>query len=283
MKSLKDYYVLHNGVKIPCVGFGTWQIPEGKQAYDSVRYALDVGYRHVDTASGYGNEKSVGAAIKDSGIPREEIFLTSKLGNRDHGYEDTMKAFEITMENLNTEYLDLYLIHWPNPVKFRHNWQETNSGSWKAFEELYGEGRIKSIGVSNFQIRHLEPLFETAKVIPMVNQIRLCPGEAQDELVEYMKERNILAEAYSPLGTGKIFDVDVMGEIAAKYEKTIAQISLKWSLQMGFLPLPKSTTPERIKENAALFDFNLDGKDVEKIAELKGVCGYSSDPDKTAF
>ncbi|NLG87748.1 MAG: aldo/keto reductase [Clostridiaceae bacterium] len=283
MKSLKDCYTMHNGVCIPCIGFGTWQIPDGEAAVSAVKTALSVGYRHIDTAAVYGNEESVGLAIRQSGVPREEIFVTSKLWNDAHGYKNTMDAFERTMERLGLDYLDLYLIHWPNPIKYRNRWQEANAGTWKAMEELYKAGRIRSIGVSNFRIHHIEELLKTAAVVPMVNQIRLCPGDTQDELVKYCREHNILIEAYSPLGTGKIFDVPEMKAFAEKYNKTIAQICIRWSLQMGFLPLPKSTNPERIKENSDVFDFELSQEDVEKIASFKGICGYSSDPDKVPF
>lgn len=283
MKSLNDYFKLHNGVQIPCVGFGTYQAENGESAVSAVKEAIAVGYRHIDTAAAYGNEKSVGNAVKQSGIPREEIFITSKLQNTHHGYDNTMAAFEETMKNLDMDVLDLYLIHWPNPIKFRDDWQAANAGTWKAFEELYKAKRIRAIGISNFHPRHIDELMKTAEIVPMVNQIRLCPGDTQDEVVAYCKERNIVLEAYSPLGTGSIFQVPEMQEIAQKYEKTIAQIALCWSLQMGFLPLPKSVTPSRIKENADVFGFELSKQDVQTISDLKGCCGYSHNPDTTTF
>lgn len=283
MKSLSDNYILSNGVKIPCVGFGTWKAPNGETAVNAVKQALKAGYRHIDTAALYYNEESVGTGIKESGIPREEIFVTSKLQNGEHGYQETLNAFETTMKNLNLDYLDLYLIHWPNPIKSRHEWQAANAGTWKAFEELYEAGRIRSIGVSNFRRHHLEELMKTANVAPMVNQIRLCPGDTQDELVSYLREQNILAEAYSPLGSGKIFEVPQMIALSKKYGKSIAQICIRWSLQMGFLPLPKSVTKERIEENAHVFDFELSEEDVSIIADLKGCCGYATNPDTTDF
>lgn len=283
MKSLTDTYELHNGVRIPCIGFGTWQTPNGETAVSAVKEALALGYRHIDTAAGYGNEESVGIAVKQSGIPREEIFITSKLQNTAHGYEATMAAFERTMKNLDLDYLDLYLIHWPNPIKYRSLWQEANAGTWKAFEELHRAGRIRSIGISNFHPHHIDELMRTATIAPMVNQIRLCPGDTQDEVAAYCKARNILLEAYSPLGTGLIFDVPEMQALSRKYGKTIAQICIRWSLQKGFLPLPKSVTGTRIKENADVFDFELSAEDVQVIADLKGCCGYSADPDTTSF
>lgn len=283
MKSLSDTYQLNNGVKIPCVGFGTWQTPNGDTAVQAVKDAIAAGYRHIDTAAGYGNEESVGAAIRESGVAREELFITSKLNNPDHGYEATLKAFEVTMKKLGIDYLDLYLIHWPNPLPFRDRWQEMNAGSWRAFEELYNAGRIHSIGISNFLPHHIDALLQTATIPPMVNQIRLCPGETQPETVAYCREHRILLEAYSPLGTGLIFDVPEMKVLAEKYHKSVAQICLRWSLQMGYLPLPKSVTASRIKENSELFDFALSDEDVQLIAGLKGCCGPTKDPDTVAF
>lgn len=283
MKSLTDCYQLHNGVRIPCIGFGTWQTPDGEVAEAAVKEALALGYRHIDTAAAYGNEESVGIAVKQSGIAREEIFVTSKLWNADHGYDNTIKAFEQTMKKLDMEYLDLYLIHWPNPIQYRSQWKEANAGSWRAFEELYKAGRIRSIGVSNFHPRHMDELLKTATIAPMVNQIRLCPGDTQEEVVQYCKAQGILPEAYSPLGTGRIFEVPEMQALAGKYQKSIAQICIRWSLQMGFLPLPKSVSRARIKENAEVFDFELSEQDVRIISGLKGCCGYSQNPDTAGF
>lgn len=283
MKSLNDCFELHNGVKIPCVGFGTYQAQNGEMAVSAVKAAIALGYRHIDTAAGYGNEESVGIAVKQSGVRREDIFITSKLQNTEHGYENTMKAFEQTMKNLDMDYLDLYLIHWPNPIKYRNEWQSANAGTWKAFEELYKAGRIRSIGISNFHPRHIDELMKTAEIAPMVNQIRLCPGDTQDEVVDYCKERSMVLEAYSPLGTGRIFEVPQMQAIAQKYGKTIAQVCIRWSLQKGYLPLPKSVTESRIRENAEVFDFELSAQDVQSISDLKGCCGYSQNPDTTVF
>ena len=187
------------------------------------------------------------------------------------------------MKKLGLDYLDLYLIHWPNPKAFRDHWQEANAGTWKAMEELYEAGKIRAIGISNFKPHHIEALLKTAKIAPMVNQIRLCPGETQDETVDFCRERGIVLEAYSPLGMGKIFEVPEMIRLAEKYQRSIAQICIRWSLQMGFLPLPKSVTPSRIQENLQVFDFELAEEDVRKIAGLKGCVGYASDPDCRPF
>jgi diketogulonate reductase-like aldo/keto reductase len=283
LKSLTDTFKLNNEVEIPCIGFGTWQTPDGEIGVASVKEALKVGYRHIDTAAGYGNEESVGRAVKESGIPRKDIFITSKLQNPMHGYENTRAAFEETMKKLGMDYLDLYLIHWPNPIKFRSNWEKANADTWKAFEEFYKAGRIRSIGISNFHPRHIDALLKTASIAPMVNQIRLCPGDTQDEVVDYCRGKDILLEAYSPLGTGSIFEAAEIQRLAKKYQKTVAQICIRWSLQRGYLPLPKSITPARIKENAEVFDFELSAEDVKTIADLKGIIGYSKNPDETSF
>lgn len=276
-------YTLSNNVSIPELGFGTWQTPNGDVAVSAVKKALEVGYRHIDTAQGYKNEDSVGQAIKESGIPREEIFLTTKLWNENHSYDLVLSSFEESLKKLQTDYIDLFLIHWPNPVKFRDNWQSANAETWRAMEELYQAGKIKTIGVSNFLPHHFEELKKTATIFPMVNQIFLAPGELQKEVVSYCQEHNVLLEAYSPLGTGKIFDVPEMQELSDKYGKTIAQIAIRWSLQHDFLPLPKSVTPSRIEENLAVFDFELSDEDMQRIDQLDGVVGKATNPDTTGF
>lgn len=276
-------YTLSNNVSIPELGFGTWQTPNGDVAVSAVKKALEVGYRHIDTAQGYKNEDSVGQAIKESGIPREEIFLTTKLWNENHSYDLVLSSFEESLKKLQTDYIDLFLIHWPNPVKFRDNWQSANAETWRAMEELYQAGKIKAIGISNFLPHHFEELKKTATIFPMVNQIFLAPGELQKEVVSYCQEHNVLLEAYSPLGTGKIFDVPEMQELSDKYGKTIAQIAIRWSLQHDFLPLPKSVTPSRIEENLAVFDFELSDEDMQRIDQLDGVVGKATNPDTTGF
>ena len=277
--SLTDAFVLSNGVKIPCVGFGTWQIENGDEALSSVKEALKAGYRHIDTAEGYGNEKSVGQAVRESGVPRGEIFITSKLANTMHGYDNTVTAFEQSLKDLGTDYLDLFLIHWPNPIKYRANWQEANAGTWRAFEEFYKDGRVKSIGVSNFHARHIDALLEKASIVPHVNQIRLCPGETQEAVVDYCRAHDILPEAYSPLGNGKAFKAPELKNIADKYGKSVAQLCIRWCLDMGYLPLPKSGTPLRIKENADVFGFELEAGDINALAGMTGICGLSANPD----
>ena len=276
-------YRLTNGIDIPSVGFGTWQTPDGEVAVQSVRCALEAGYTHIDTAQAYGNEESVGKAIRLSGVPRKDLFITTKLWNANHSYDLTMLSFDESMNKLGLDYLDLFLIHWPNPLAFRDRWEQANAESWKAMEELYEAGKIRAIGISNFRPHHMDALLKTAKITPMVNQIRLCPGDTQDETVAYCREHQMVIEAYSPLGTGRIFDVPEMQTLAKKYNRSIAQICIRWSLQRGYLPLPKSVTPARIQENLHVFDFELSEDDVQLIANLKGCVGYASDPDTRTF
>ncbi|MDR2375112.1 MAG: aldo/keto reductase [Treponema sp.] len=282
MKSLTDCYILNNGVKIPCIGFGTWQTPEGVKAEQAVLTALKVGYRHIDTASAYENQVSIGKALKQSGLKREEVFVTSKLFNQDHGYEKTLAAFKKTMKELQLDYLDLYLIHWPNPVAYRNNWAELNAESWRAFEEFYRAGQIRALGVSNFHAHHLEALAKTAEIPPAVNQIRLCPGDPKQEVVTYSREQNILIEAYSPFGGsggGNLLNDQTVAGIAKKYGKSPAQVCLRWSLQNEYLPLPKSVTPDRIASNTQVFDFELDQGDVDLLTGLKGYPDPFPHPD----
>jgi diketogulonate reductase-like aldo/keto reductase len=283
MKTINDSYTLSNDVKIPCIGFGTWQTPNDDAGVSAILSAFEAGYRHIDTAQAYGNEQSVGLAVKISGLARNEVFITSKLANIIRGYQETIDSFEKTMKRLNMDYLDLFLIHWPNPAPFRDRWQDANAETWQALEKLYKTGRIRSIGISNFRPHHIQALLKTAEITPMINQIRLCPGDTQDDVVDYSRSLNMLLEAYSPLGIGKIFEVPELQALAEKYGKSIAQIAIRWSLQRGYLPLPKSVTPARIRENADVFDFELDASDVQLISDLKGVAGYSANPDTISW
>lgn len=280
---LTDTYTLANGVEIPIVGFGTWQTPDGDVAEASVKAALDAGYRHIDTAAAYQNEEGVGAGIRASGVARADIFLTTKLWNDDHGYDTTLRAMDASLEKLGTDYVDLYLIHWPRPLKFHDNWKETNAATWRAMEEILQAGKARAIGVSNFRPQHLDALLETASVVPAVNQIFLNPSDMQPNVVEYNKAHNILTEAYSPLGTGKIFRVPQLQEMAERYSRSIAQLVLRWSLQHEFLPLPKSVHADRIRQNGELFDFEISAEDMAVIDSLRGVAGEPTDPDTAQF
>ena len=280
---INSTYKLSNGVEIPCIGFGMWQTPDGDVGVNAVKSAIAAGYTHIDTAQAYGNEDCVGKGIAESGAKREDLFITTKIWNNNHSYDLVMSSFEESLKKMNTDYCDLLLIHWPNPAMFRDRWEEANAETWKAMEELYKAGKVRAIGISNFRPHHIDALLKTAEVAPMVNQIRLCPGETQDEVVDYSREKGMILEAYSPLGTGRIFDVPEMKEIAAKYGKSVAQVCVRWSLQRGYLPLPKSVTPSRIEENLKVFDFELSDEDVQLIAGLTGCVGLSGDPDTMPF
>lgn len=282
MQKLTDCYTLVNGVKIPCVGFGTWQTPDGETAVNSVKCAIRDGYRHIDTAAAYGNEVSVGKAIRESGIPREELFVTSKLWNAERGYETTLRAFDKTLSDLGLDYLDLYLIHWPASSHLFDNWTEINLATWKAMTELYKAGKIRAIGVSNFLVHHIEPLMET-EVKPMVNQIEFHPGMMQKEIVKFCNDNNILVEAWSPLGSGRVLSDERLTAIAEKYGKSVAQLCIRWCLQNNTLPLPKSVTPSRITDNTKVFDFEISHEDMTFINGFEKI-GYSGfHPDELDF
>ena len=282
MKTLTDVYTLSNGVAIPWVGFGTWQTPDGQVAADSVKAALAAGYRHIDTASIYKNETGVGQGIRESGVPREEIFVTTKIWNNKRGYEKTRESVEKSLERLGLDYLDMVLIHWPAAPHRVENWEELNQSTWQALTDLYKEGKIRAIGVSNFKPHHLKALLE-AEVKPMVNQIELHPGMTQQETVDLCKEHGILLEAWSPLGCGRLLDHPFLAELAAKYGKSVAQVCIRWCLQKGFLPLPKSVTPSRILDNTKVFDFVLSDEDMAAMDAMENVGWSGLDPDEVDF
>ncbi|WP_411842433.1 aldo/keto reductase [Salinicoccus sp. HZC-1] len=282
MKTLTDTFQLSNGTEIPCVGFGTWQTPDGPTAVNSVKKSIEAGYRHIDTAAAYKNEGSVGQAIKESGVAREELFITSKLWNTERGYEKTLAAFEQTLKELETDYLDLYLIHWPASSSQFDNWEEINLETWRAMTELYKAGKIKAIGVSNFMAHHLEALVQT-EVKPVVNQVEYHPGHAQDEVVSFCRQHDILIEAWSPIGSGRLLDNEALKEIASKYDKSVAQLCIKSVLQNGVLPLPKSVTPERIEENTHVFDFEISDEDMKQINAMENVGFSGMNPDELDF
>lgn len=270
---INSFTVLNNGVKMPWVGFGTFRIKDENTAISSVKEALRLGYRHIDTAAIYGNEGAVGEAIKESKVKREDIFLTSKLWNSEHDYDRALKAFDESLKKLGTDYLDLYLIHWPG---------KSNKDAWKALEKLYKDGRIKAIGVSNFKVHHLEELINECDIVPTVNQVEYHPEYPQTELHEFCKKHKIQLEAWGPLMQGKIFEIPLMKELSDKYGKTISQIALKWDLQMGVVTIPKSSTKARIKENMSLYDFEISEEDMKKIEELNIGKRIGPDPDLIA-
>jgi diketogulonate reductase-like aldo/keto reductase len=282
MEQLTSTFKLSNGGEIPKVGFGTWQTPDGETAVNAVTQALVSGYRHIDTAAAYKNEGSVGKAIRESGVAREDIFITSKLWNEDRGYENTKQAFENTLKELGTDYLDLYLIHWPANEKQFDDWKEINLDTWKAMTELYKEGKIKAIGVSNFMTNHLEALLD-AEVKPMVNQIEYHPGYTQDAVVDLCRKHDILVEAWSPIGSGRLLENEDLTKIADKYGKSVAQLCIRYVLQNDVLPLPKSVTPSRIEENTDIFDFEIMDEDMKTIDAMENVGFSGMDPNNVDF
>jgi diketogulonate reductase-like aldo/keto reductase len=267
IEMMNDYLILSNGIKMPIVGFGTWQLKAGEETVLAVQAAIKAGYRHIDTAMIYGNEISVGQAIRESGIKRQEIFLTTKLWNDDQGYESTLKAFEKSLERLQMSYVDLYLIHWPSVHQFP-DYIQKNRDTWRAMEELYSAGKIKAIGVSNFMPEHFEALLETAKIVPMVNQILVNPGNQNREAVDYCQKKKVIVQAYTPLMKGEIFKMPLLQELSLQYQKSIPQIVLRWLLQKGIVSLTKSATLERIQANIDIFNFVLEDDDIKRIDGL---------------
>lgn len=276
MNSLTDCFTLSNGVKIPCIGYGTWQTPTGDVAKNSVKSAIELGYRHIDTAFAYGNETDVGAGIKASGVKREDIFVTTKHWITERGYEKTIKAVETSLNNLGIDYMDLYLIHWPCVEKVSPEWKQINAETWRAFEKMYTDGKIRAIGVSNFQSKHLEALDEFASIKPMVNQVEFHPGYTQCDNVKYCQSKGILVQAWSPLGNGAVLQNDTLRLIAAKYNKSVAQLCIRFALQCNVLPLPKSVTPARMAQNAQVFDFEITDNDIKAMFDIPqlGFSGY---------
>jgi methylglyoxal/glyoxal reductase len=273
--SLKDTTTLHNGVKMPWFGLGVYKTEEGEEVIQAVKAALKNGYIAIDTAAFYKNEEGVGLAIKESGIPREEIFITTKVWNTDQGYDSTLQAFESSLNKLGLDYIDLYLIHWP--VKGKYN--ET----WKALEKLYKDGRVRAIGVCNFKVHHLEDLIAHAEIKPMVNQIEYHPNLTQMEVHEFCKKEGIQLEAWAPLKRGGLFSDPVIIDIAKKHNKTAAQIILRWDLQNGVVTIPKSAKEHRIIENSDVFDFKLSSEEIARINELNKDERIGPDPDHFDF
>lgn len=276
---------LNNGVEIPCVGYGTFRTDPAVTA-QAVQDAIAAGYRHIDTAKVYENEVGVGQGIKAAGVPREELFVTSKLWNTDRGYEATKAAFQASLDRLGLDYLDLYLIHWPaNEKQFGADAAKINAETWRAMEELYEAGKIRAIGLSNFMPHHVAELLKTAKIKPMVDQIEVHPGWTHAEEIKKLQAMGIVVEAWGPLGgQGATVLVDpTMQKIAAAHGKSTAQVSLRWILQQGVVPLPKSVHVDRIKQNMELFDFELSNEEMQTIAALPNLGGQCKDPDDVDF
>ncbi|MBE6930372.1 MAG: aldo/keto reductase [Ruminococcaceae bacterium] len=273
--SMTDTFTLSNGVKIPCLGYGTWQTPSGDICRESVKAALQAGYRHIDTAAGYANEADVGAGLRESGVAREDVFLTTKHWIMNRGYSKTIAAVEASLKELGTDYIDLYLVHWPCVEKSHPNWKEINAATWRGFEKMYKDGKIRALGVSNYLPEHILALEETAEIKPVVNQIEFHPGYYQPALVKWCQDHGMVVEGWSPLGCGAVLKDATIAKIAAKYGKSPAQICIRFALQSGVLPMPKSTHADRIADNARVFDFNLADEDMLAIQTMPPL-GYST-------
>ncbi|MFE0507057.1 aldo/keto reductase [Peribacillus butanolivorans] len=275
ISSIGETITLHNGVKMPQLGFGVFKVKNGSETVESVKKAIEVGYRSIDTAAVYENEEGVGQAIRESGISREELFITSKVWNTDQGYETTLQAFDDSLKRLGLENLDLYLIHWPGKDKYLE--------TWKALEKLYNEGKVKSIGVSNFHVHHLEKLLANSEIKPVVNQIELHPLLTQVEIRDYCEKHDIKVEAWSPLGRGSLIEEPTINHIAKKHGKSSAQVLIRWHLQHEIVVIPKSITPSRIEENAQVFDFSLSLNEMNQIDALNKNERFGSNPDELLF
>ncbi|WP_413366548.1 aldo/keto reductase [Lysinibacillus sp. 3P01SB] len=279
MKNLQDTTTLHNGVKMPWFGLGVFKVEEGPELINAVKFAIKHGYRSIDTAAIYENEEGVGQAIhealKETNISREDLFITSKVWNSDLGYESTLAAYETSLKKLGLDYLDLYLIHWPVEGKYKE--------AWRALETLYKEGKVKAIGVSNFQVHHLEDLLKDAEIKPMINQVEYHPRLTQEKVKAFCQQHNIQMEAWSPLMQGQLLDNPVLQTIADNHGKSIAQVILRWDLQNGVVTIPKSTKEHRIVENAAIFDFELTAEEIQQINELNENHRVGPDPDNFDF
>ncbi|RED58146.1 aldo/keto reductase [Cohnella lupini] len=278
-RNLQSTATLHNGVQMPWFGLGVFKAEEGSEVVDSVRTAIKQGYRSIDTAAIYRNESGVGRGIREglaeTGLSREDLFITSKVWNADLGYKSTLAAYEASLAKLGLDYLDLYLIHWPVKGKYKE--------AWRALEAIYADGRVKAIGVSNFNIHHLEDVMKDAKVSPMVNQVEYHPYLSQQELLAFCQAHNIQLEAWSPLMQGGLLDHPVLREIAGNHGKSVAQVILRWDLQHGVVTIPKSTKESRIIENANIFDFELSSEEITRIDELNRNQRIGPDPDNFNF
>ncbi len=275
MKSLQQTMTLHNGIEMPYVGLGVYKMEDKEEAVHAIETAIKVGYRSIDTAWFYQNEDAVGEAVRNAAIPREQLFITTKVWNDHQGYDSTLKVFENSLQNLQMDYVDLYLIHWPVKGKYLD--------TWKALERLYDEGVVKAIGVSNFQTHHLEDIFTHRNEKPVINQVELHPRLSQEPLRAFCQKHQIAVEAWSPLARARFLQDPTINEVAKKYGKSPAQVILRWHLQNEVIIIPKSVTPARIKENADLFDFELSADDMDKINKLNKNQRFGKHPDHFAF
>ena len=277
MKNINDCYTLNNGVQIPCIGFGTYKAATGNSA-DIIATAIEAGYRFFDTASFYETESYLAEAIKRSGLPREDFFITSKVWKTEMGYQETLEAFERTLKNLNTDYLDLYLIHWPRPTLDKE-WKDVCIATWKAMEELYKAGKVRAIGLSNFLPHHLDVILQNCTVKPMVNQLEMNPGYTQEAAVNYSQANDILVQAWSPLGRQRVLQAKLLVELAEKYQVSPARICLRYELQKGINPIPKASAMERMKDNMNVFNFTISAEDMHKLNTLPQIGWSGEHPD----
>lgn len=279
MKTIYDCYTLNNGVQIPCVAYGTYKAAEGKTA-DTIREAIEAGYRYFDTASFYGTEPYLADAIRKSGISRKEFFIASKVWKTEMGYEGTKAAFQETLERLETDYLDLYLIHWPLPEAGYKDWKTLDLETWRAMEELYRQGKIRAIGLSNFLPHHIENILQHSEVAPMVDQLEFHPGYTQEAAVRYCREHDICVQAWSPIGRGRVLEDSLITELARKYQVSAAQICLRFAVQEKVIPLPKSSSRKRMEENQDLFSFEISGEDMYRIKTMPQTGWSGEHPDR---
>lgn len=283
MRNIADKFALADGNFIPCIGYGTYKIEDSKQAYDCVRQALEAGYRHIDTAAVYGNEESVGAAVRDSGLKREDVFVTTKIWASERGFDRASRAIDDSLKRLGLDYVDMMLIHWPANAKNYSDWQHINLDTWRALERAKADGKTVTIGVSNFLVHHLVSLQQGCDVMPAVDQIEYHPGYTQPDTVAFCKANNILVEAWSPIGRGRLLADPLLNTVAHKYGKTVAQICVKFALAHGVLPLPKTVSQDRMRENADVFDFRLDWSDLGDIEGMPETGRSGSHPDEADF
>lgn len=274
-----ETYTLNSGIEIPAIGYGTYRATDSSTGIEAMTQAINLGYRLIDTAAAYGNEQAVGEAIKRSAIDRKEIFLTTKVANTDRGYDSTLRAFDQSVSRLATDYIDLYLIHWPASQATQPQWRRINASTWRAMERLLAEGRCRAIGVSNFMPVHLQALANESDLTPAVNQIEFHPGMMQRDTLDYCHRAGIRVEAWSPLGRTRVLDDPILSDIAARHGKTTAQICLRWAVQLGVIPIPKSVNPQRMKQNLDIFDFSLSPEEMDRINSMPptGMSGLNPD------
>lgn len=272
-------YILNNNMKVPSIAFGTWKFHNDETTVEIIKNAIESGYRYIDTAKAYGNEEVIGKGIKTSKIAREDIIIGGKLWNEDRGYDNIIKACQETIKRLECDYLDIYLVHWPASPAVHENWKEINQETWNAMEYLYEQGLVKAIGVCNFKVNQLEELIKKCRVKPMVNQIEFHPGFMQKEIVDYCKEKDILVEAWSPLGSGRMLKKEELKTVAQKYGKDVAQICIKWCLQNEVLPIPKTKDTDRMKSNLNVFDFEISAEDMQYLNNLPYLGGSGLDSE----